>query len=104
MWTDMFLYKNQCGGTSGSRPKAWKLYYRDKDDVFNESIMSLIFPRTIIAAGSFWRYDSSYIETSTEFKEMIKFHNNRIRSRGIMTCPSDCKCDELTKCGKKYLN
>lgn len=103
MWTDNFLYKYQCGAASGYKPVGWELYDRKNDIVFDESILSIIYPRSITAAGSFWRYDSSYDEYSDEFKKTIKFQNEKLNARGVVTCPSDCKCNEISKCGKKYL-
>ncbi|KAK8808634.1 hypothetical protein WA158_008535 [Blastocystis sp. Blastoise] len=103
MWTDNYCYINQCGAWSGDLPIGYKLYDPSYDTQFEESIMSIIYPRAIIAAGSFWHYDNSIDKQSSELLELYKMANTRLIERNIMTCPSECTCNEITKCGKNYI-
>lgn len=50
MWTDNFCYLAQCESAPG-RPVGYELYNPKYDTEFKESIISIIFPRTIKAAG-----------------------------------------------------
>lgn len=103
MWTDNYLYLSQCGVYTG-KPVAWELYNPEYNKQFVESVFSVIFPRGIKAAGSLYRFDSHLYEMSEKYKTYIRYENDRLRERGIETCPNECSCDELTKCGKKYLD
>ncbi|KAK8805601.1 hypothetical protein WA158_002257, partial [Blastocystis sp. Blastoise] len=103
MWTDNYCYAAQCGAYSGGKPVGWQLYYREHDTQFEESMLSLIYPRTISAAGTFWRYDKSLDVNSDKFTALYKAANDRLNKRGIYSCPVECSCNEVSKCGKSYL-
>ncbi|KAK8805401.1 hypothetical protein WA158_002057 [Blastocystis sp. Blastoise] len=104
MWTDNYCYALQCGAWTGAKPVAWQLYDPQYDALFEESMISIMYPRAIAAAGSFWHYDSNLLVNSTEYKTLYSAANLRLQKRNIFTCPEECYCDELTKCGKKYLD
>ena len=39
-----------------------------------------------------------------EFAATIWRLNDQLAARGSWVCPTNCSCDELTACGKPYLN
>lgn len=101
MWTDNYCYINQC--QSGGKPIGADLYNPAYNKEFEESFLSMIYPRGIIAAGSFYRYDDTIKDKSEELMTYVRAQNYRMRRRGIITCPDDCKCLELSKCGVPYI-
>ena len=101
MWTDTYCAGGaQCGASSGPNPVATKLFPPSEDDAFATSVGGMIFPRALVGAGSFWRYDASVNASSPEFADSIWKLNDRLRELGAKTCPSKCACDQLTQCGK----
>jgi hypothetical protein len=61
-------------------------------------------PRGYVAAASFWNYNASLDASSPEFEARIWKLNGLLRKRGSLVCPSGCRCDQLTACGKSYLS
>ena len=102
MWTDNYCYIQQCINEKAPKPVASWMFDRKADNSFQESILAMIFPRGIIAAGSFWNYQPGVSADSREFAEMYNMQTARLISRGIAACPVGCKCDELSKCGNPY--
>ena len=102
MWTDTYCYINQC--TSGSPQKGSKLFPPSSDAAFEESIGGMIWPRGFVAAAAFWNYNSSADPTSKEFTDNIWSLTSQLAARGSKVCPVNCSCDQLSACGKPYLN
>jgi hypothetical protein len=102
MWTDDYCYINQCGAKPGPTPAAASLYAPDQDSKFAASIAGVLFPRTSVGAGSLWNYKSNLNSTSDEFLNAMRVQNSRMTARGLDTCPTNCTCDLLTRCGKPY--
>ena len=100
MWTDDYCYSHQCGASAGPTPVAAALYGPDADARFARSITGVLFPRASVGAGSFWHYDASFNASSAAFLRQMAVHNARLVARGIDTCPNNCTCDTLTRCGK----
>jgi hypothetical protein len=63
LWSDHYCFFDEChatrGGTDFPRGCAWFLsgHYSNLSSVFYESAIAMVFPRSSIAAGSFWNYD-----------------------------------------------
>ena len=64
----------------------------------------MIWPRGWVAAAAFWNYIPEVDPTSSEFVQYWQSFNDQMIDRGVMACPSNCTCDELTACGVPYLN
>eukprot|EP00729_Bicosta_minor_P011596 gene11596-22205_t len=103
MWTDDYCYKYQCGSApSGPIPTAAAFYGPAADKQFAASIAGVLFPRTSVGAGSLWSFDSSVSSTGRPFLEGMSAQNARMLERGLDSCPNNCTCDLLTRCGKPY--
>ncbi|KAM7425735.1 hypothetical protein ABFA07_022876 [Porites harrisoni] len=68
----------------------------ESNSLFTESVSGIIWPSAIVGAGSFWNYQSKLTPDSKEFAMMIDTQHKGMVQRGILTCPSGCKCDVLT--------
>ena len=101
MWSDNYCYITQCYIATSKPVGAW-MYNRTEDNAFSLSIQAMIWPRGIVAAGSFWNYQTALDPTSTEFVSVYDAQVYRIMARGIKSCPVGCKCDEISQCGKPY--
>ena len=55
-----------------------------------------------VGAGSFWRYEPGYNASSAAFVQQMAKHNERLAARGVDTCPINCTCDTLSRCGQPY--
>ncbi len=51
MWTDNWCNTRQCGSAAGDPPVGHELFDPKHNKEFEEAIMSVIYPRTIVAAG-----------------------------------------------------
>jgi len=103
MWSDTYCYIEQCGSHIGSAPVGHELFDPKNDKEFGESIGGMIWPRGYVAAAAYWNYDSTTDPTSAAFTNKIWALNDQLAKRGSLTCPSKCKCDQLSACGKPYL-
>lgn len=103
MWGDNYCWAYACGEIPGEIPPGAVLYPPKMDDIFHESIMSMVFPRSIIGSGSFWNYNKNIDKMSDLLKDYYQEMNTKLRNYGIITCPNDCYCDELTKCDIPYI-
>eukprot|EP00039_Didymoeca_costata_P022908 m.347559 g.347559 ORF g.347559 m.347559 type:complete len:345 (+) comp33282_c0_seq1:2-1036(+) len=104
MWTDDYCYIHQCGSSTGATPTAASFYGPDADTLFAKSIAGVLFPRTFVGAGSFWNYNSSFNAMSPGFVKEMGLQTARMMKRGLDTCPNNCTCDLLTRCGEPYSN
>lgn len=103
MWSDTYCYINQCGSAGSGSPVGAKLFPPEMDDPFSKSIGGMIWPRGFVAAASFWRYNSSADPSSPSFVKAVWDLNDDLSSRGSYTCPTNCSCDQLSKCGEPYI-
>ncbi|XP_065180820.1 beta-hexosaminidase subunit A1-like [Sycon ciliatum] len=101
MWSDNYCYITQCYINS-SKPVASWMYDRRQDSAFAASVTAMIWPRGIVAAGSFWNYQSAMDPKSVQFTNAYAAANQHLLSRDIASCPSKCTCNELTQCDKPY--
>ena len=86
MWTDTYCAGGQqCGASSGPNPVATKLFPPTEDAAFATSVGGMIFPRALVGAGSFWRYDAGVNASSPEFADAIWKLNDRLRATGAKT-------------------
>lgn len=102
MWTDDYTDTFQCGSASGPTPSASKFYGPTADAQFGRSIAGVVFPRASVAAGSFWTYVPGLSAEAAAFVSLMELQNSRMVARGLDTCPNNCTCDYLTRCGKPY--
>ena len=73
------------------------------DAQFIESAGGLLFPRSNIAAGTFWHYDSALSPTSLEFSTRTDALAREMAARGVMgLCPAGCSCSFGSRCGVAY--
>lgn len=102
MWTDDYCDVYQCGSAAGALPIASHFYGPSADDRFAMSIAGVLFPRASVGAGSLWNYRPAVNATSAAFVEVMRLQNSRLVARGIDTCPNNCTCGTLTRCGDPY--
>lgn len=112
MWLD--IYKGESNATLrslllGGEASMWQDLYvpnkwasclfqsPDRDDDFSNSTSSMIWPRSAIAAGSFWRYSSALSGTDSVFSAILSTANDRLSARGI----GSCSCTTATSTGCK---
>jgi hexosaminidase len=62
------------------------LFDSKNDANFSKTVLTSIFPRAAIAAGSFWRWNSSLVVGSTEFEALVAATQQRLARRGILSC------------------
>ena len=73
------------------------------DARFIESAGGLLFPRSNIAAGTFWHYDSALSPSSLEFNARTDALARGMADRGVMgLCPVGCSCSFGSRCGAAY--
>ena len=102
IWTDNWCFVTQCyWPLHERRPPAKMMFDRSADALFATSIQGMIWPRTAIAAGSFWNYQPSLKGDSAAFNSVVKRQAEWLVERGVGTCPPGCICDQITQCGKK---
>jgi hypothetical protein len=102
MWTDDYCYTKQCGSAVGPTPIAAQFYGPAANAQFAQSISGVLFPRASVGAGSFWNYQPSFNSSSAEFVKRMHAHNSWVAARGVDTCPNNCTCDNLSRCGIPY--
>ena len=104
VWTDFYCITDQCGATNNATiPVGAPLFPPRRDAEFGRSIGGLIWPRAFVAAGAFWNYNASVDPSSPDFVASITALNDAVAARGGFVCPSGCFCDELSACGRSYI-
>ena len=78
------------------------LFPPSKDSAFAKSIGGMIWPRGYVAAASFYNFNASVNAADSSFVDAIWTMNDKMVDRKANVCPSRCKCDQLTACGKPY--
>ncbi len=103
MWTDDYCYELQCGayGSNNEKPVGAQLYPPSMDKEFAQSFNGMVWPKAAIGAGAFWNFVEDARDNLEEYVEEI---NSVMIERGMDTCPSNCNCDYLDRCGKPYIN
>ena len=103
----------ECGGWAsciGGNPDTTKcqgqvgwMQDEKQDARFIESAGGLLFPRSNIAAGTFWHYDSALSPTSLEFGARTDALARAMADRGVLgLCPAGCACSFGSRCGAAY--
>lgn len=90
----------QCGASNGAVPVGAPLFPPSMDAAFGTSVGGMIFPRTLVAATSFWNYNASTDSQEPAFVAAVWSLNDEIIAGGGLTCPTNCSCDQLTQCGE----
>ncbi len=102
-WGDEYCYVAYCVHLD-QFPSAHALFPPSADALFHQSILGVAFPRTAVAAGSYWNYVGVDNISPSEISSSVDGLNARLASRGLPTCPQDCGCDAATRCGVQYAN
>ena len=94
MWTDVYCPLPECYNTDKPPTVAGHLYTADKDREFAASINRMMWPKTLIAASSFWRHTREDLPSTTDlnyFRDYFEVHF------GIKGCVDTdlCRCSEL---------
>ena len=84
----------QVASLLGGEVSAWSdeylgscMFSSENDALFVNSTSSYLFPRTAVAAGSFWRWDRRVNASSPAFEAAFATMESRLRARGVHTCP-----------------
>eukprot|EP01063_Lacrimia_lanifica_P028243 TRINITY_DN4091_c0_g4_i1.p1 TRINITY_DN4091_c0_g4~~TRINITY_DN4091_c0_g4_i1.p1 ORF type:complete len:515 (+),score=171.59 TRINITY_DN4091_c0_g4_i1:55-1599(+) len=102
MWSDNFLYINQCESPEAEKPPGWELYNPKYDAEFGRAIGGMVWPRGLVAAQAFWGYYAANV-TGEEFTNAVEGINAQVQARGGLTCPNGCQCNETMACDKPYI-
>lgn len=97
----------------GGEVSAWSdeyvgscMFASENDALFAKSLSSYLFPRTAVAAGSFWRWDRRVNASSPAFSAAFATMETTLRARGVDTCPCTTLatngCDQNSMCGDPY--
>eukprot|EP00037_Helgoeca_nana_P014814 m.138437 g.138437 ORF g.138437 m.138437 type:complete len:567 (+) comp22726_c0_seq1:53-1753(+) len=104
MWTDTYCSPRECGAMPAYHTElGGALYARSQDAAYGKSLGGMVWPRGYVGAGAFWNWDASTDATSAEFAAKIWAVNDGLAARGALVCPSNCSCDQMTACGKPYM-
>ena len=103
MWTDNYCDVAQCGAfNTTSKPVGSELYPPETNTAFTQSLAGMIWPLSSVGSAAFWNYDKTL--TSEELQQKLDGVSRRFLERGVDACPSGCICDEVSRCGVKYLD
>ncbi|XP_065889822.1 beta-hexosaminidase subunit B2-like isoform X2 [Dysidea avara] len=104
MWTDEYCENRQCWNEKSTKwtPKAYWMFQQEYDQEFTSSLLGMVWPRGIPAAGSFWNYNDALRSDDLLYKSLIKHTHQVMLSRRVQACPLGCSCNEVMRCGVKY--
>ena len=116
LWIDLtmgVMNATKVAGLLGGEVSAWSdeylgscMFSSENDALFANSTSSYLFPRTVVAAGSFWRWDRRVNASSPAFEAAFATMETTLRARGVHTCPCTTLatngCDENSMCGEPY--
>jgi hexosaminidase len=104
-WTDKYCYIFECLPTwhdppsgGGNNISGW-MYPPTMDDVFSESLSGKVWPRAAASAGSYWNFNGSVFN---DIEPLYNFITGVLIDRGVASCPANCTCTELERCGEPY--
>ena len=105
MWTDTYCAVRECGAMPayGKVEKGAALYNRSVDQAYGRSLGGMLWPRGFVGAAAFWHWNSSVDAASDSFAAGVWAINDKLAARGLLVCPTNCSCDQMTACGKPYL-
>ena len=115
MWTDISanVTNTTLASLLGGEVSAWSdeylggcMFSSAQDAKFAHSVSNYIFPRTAVAAGSFWRWDRRVDVSSKAFAAALSGMQARLRDRGVASCPctsvTSNNCTQNMLCGEPY--
>ena len=104
LWTDDYSYPTECGAHGPGHPPANAscLYARALDDAFELSIGGITWPRGLVGAGAFYRFNANLDAASPAFTARIYALNDQLRARGAVVCPSGKMCSYIKAGGALY--
>merc|ERR1711920_417199 len=88
MWQDLYVGKGWASCMFQSP---------ERDSEFSNSTSSMIWPRTAIAAGSFWRYDPNLASTDDLFASVLAQAQNQLDDRLAEWSVGSCACTTTTR-------
>jgi hexosaminidase len=116
MWTDIsdnVTNATKLASLLGGEVSAWSdeylggcMFSSSQDARFAHSVSNYIFPRTAVAAGSFWRWDHRVSTSSKAFAAALSGMQARLRDRGVASCPctttTSYNCSQNMLCDEPY--
>ena len=116
LWIDLTMgvaNATKVASLLGGEVSAWSdeylgscMFASENDALFVNSTSSYLFPRTAVAAGSFWRWDHRVNASSHAFEATFATIQTMLRARGVHTCPCTTLatngCDQNSMCGEPY--
>ena len=87
----------------GGAPVGHALFDPAMDTEFGQSIGGMIWPRGFVGAAAFWSFDAATDPASPAFAASIYKLSDSLAARGSLVCPTNCSCDQLSACGKPYI-
>jgi hypothetical protein len=95
MWTDVYCPLADCYKTRKPPTVAGHMYPESADELFAASINRLMWPKTMVAASSFWRYDSSTdIEAMIDLNFFKRYYARYFNIQGCVDSET-VRCSEL---------
>eukprot|EP00038_Savillea_parva_P019262 m.26939 g.26939 ORF g.26939 m.26939 type:complete len:781 (-) comp4361_c0_seq1:2909-5251(-) len=77
-----------------------------EDANFSTSTSGCIWPRSVIAAGSFWGYHADVSASDPEFNASFTLMQQRLKARNVSACPCTTlfatSCSQMGRCGEGY--
>jgi hypothetical protein len=116
LWIDMKsgeTNSTKVAGLLGGEVSMWSdeylgscMFKSSQDALFVNSTSNYIFPRTAVAAGSFWRWDERVNVSSPAFEAAFEAMQARLHARSVGSCPCTTlttnECSQTTYCGDPY--
>lgn len=102
LWTDDFCTYTQCYEPT-SKPEGSALFPPAMDSEFTTAALGILYPRGLVGAGSFYRFDSSVDPNSLDFEILYNTVADRLNDRGVQSCPTACSCDYQQRCGQYFI-
>jgi hexosaminidase len=110
MWTDLTQgHTNNTKLLLGGETSMWGDQYvfncmepATGQELFEQSIQSMVWPRAAVAAGSFYRFDATLDATSSLFAGVLDTLSARLSGSCPCITPGNNSCTQASKCGKQY--
>lgn len=101
-WTDAYCYLNDCVRPGSGAGGGHHMFDRRFDAEFSRSVGGIMWPRTHLAAGSFWNFRDDLSTDEVAQRANYK-HNTLAAQRGGLVCPSGCDCDLQNICDEPII-
>jgi hexosaminidase len=109
MWTDLTQGHPKNTLLLGGETSMWGDQYvfncmepASGQELFEQSILSMVWPRAAVAAGTFYRFDATLDATSPVFAGVLDTLSARLNGSCPCVTPGNNSCTQASKCGKEY--